>query len=225
MAADTDTRYVPAAGWSSLTRFYDPVIALAMREGRFRGSLRDRVDEDLPLAGTALDIGCGTGTFAISLAASRPDATVMGVDGDPEILALARRKAGAGAVDWSEGLAGDLPVTPGSVDVVTMSLVLHHLLLEEKREALAAVREALKPGGRLHIADWGAPRDPVMSGAFLALQAIDGFDRTRDHRSGRLPRIIEEAGFSAVERYERLRTGFGSLELLRASSSDSILRP
>jgi ubiquinone/menaquinone biosynthesis C-methylase UbiE len=52
-----------------------------------------RVVVDLPEGGTAVDVGCGTGTFAIALASQRGDARVIGVDGDSEILALARDKA------------------------------------------------------------------------------------------------------------------------------------
>ena len=67
----------------------------------------------------------------------------------------------------------------------------------------------------MHVADWGKPHDPVISALFFLSQAIDGFDRTADHRAGRLPAFIAEAGFDPVESYGRLRTGFGSLDLLR----------
>ncbi len=208
--------YIPAARWRVFTRIYDPVLALTMREGRFRKAMRERVEEALPRGGSVLDLGCGTGTFAISLAASRPDAEVVGIDGDPEILELARAKQGANAVEWREGLAGSLPFEQGRFDVVTTSLVLHHLLPAQKREAMAEAKRVLKPGGGFFIADWGRPHDPLMSGAFWVSQAIDGFERTADHRAGRLPRFLEEAGFTGVERFDRLRTVAGSLDLLAA---------
>jgi ubiquinone/menaquinone biosynthesis C-methylase UbiE len=211
-----EPRYIPAARWRVFSRVYDPMLALTMREGHFRRAMRDRVDAALPHGGRVLDVGCGTGTFAISLAASRPDVEVIGIDGDPEILALARAKRGADAVEWREGLAGELPFEDGSFDVVTTSLVLHHLLREQKREAMAEARRVLKSGGGFVIADWGRPHDPLMSGAFWVSQAIDGFDRTADHRAGRLPRFLEEAGFTGVERFDRLRTVAGSLDLLVA---------
>ena len=218
MPAENEPRYIPAARWRVLSRVYDPILALTMREKRFRAQMLAAVEADLPEQGTAVDLGCGTGTFALALSKRRPDADVVGVDGDPEILSLAQTKPGAAAIRWQEGMAQEVPAESGSADVVTISLVLHHLLAPDKRKALAEAKRILKPDGRLHIADWGAPADPLMSALFYVAQAIDGFDRTADHRAGRLPGFVAEAGFAAVERYGSLRTAFGSLELLKAKS-------
>jgi SAM-dependent methyltransferase len=218
MPSESEPRYIPAARWRLFTRLYDPILALTMREKRFREEMLGRIETDLPQGGTVVDVGCGTGTFALALKQRRPDARVIGVDGDEEILALARAKPAAGPIEWRHGLAQDLPVPPQKADVVTTSLVLHHLLPDDKRKALVEMKRILEPGGRLHVADWGAPADPLMSGAFFVAQAIDGFDRTADHRAGRLPAFIENAGFDAVESYGRLRTGFGVVELLTAEA-------
>ncbi|HEV2727736.1 MAG TPA: class I SAM-dependent methyltransferase [Solirubrobacterales bacterium] len=212
----TGSGYVPAAGWRAFTRLYDPVLARTMREKRFRGEMLRRVEPDLPEGGTAVDVGCGTGTFALALKQRRPDARVVGVDGDAEILGLAQVKQGAAGIEWREGLAQELPLEAESADVVTTSLMLHHLLPDDKRKALAEMKRILKPGGRLHVADWGRPSDPLMSALFYVVQIADGFDRTADHRAGQLPAFIEDAGFGSPERYGRIRTGFGVIELLTA---------
>lgn len=217
-STNAEPQYIPAARWRVFSRVYDPVLALTMREGHFRKAMRERVDAELPQGGSVLDVGCGTGTFAIAFAASRPDAQVTGIDGDPEILARAQAKAGADAVEWSEGLAGELPMADDSVDVVTMSLVLHHLLPAQKREALAEIGRVLKPGGSVHLADWAPPHDPLMSAIFYVSQAIDGFERTAEHRAGRVPALLRGAGFGEVERYERLRTAGGSLDIWAAQA-------
>jgi ubiquinone/menaquinone biosynthesis C-methylase UbiE len=217
MAAED--RYVTATGLRGLTRFYDSIIAVTMREQLFRGRLAQQVLADLPAGARIADVGTGTGTFAIGLAAAAPAAAVVGIDGDPEILALAEAKRGAAAVEWKRGLANALPLADGSCDRVAMSLLLHHLDAAGKRAALAEAHRVLRPGGSLHIADWGKPQDPLMRAGLFTLAIFDGFDGIRDHAAGRLPRFVEDAGFGAVRRHDRLRTAWGSLELLGATRS------
>ena len=210
----TEARYVPAAGRPGLTALYDPVLALTMREGAWRPALVAAA-----LAGEGrdvLDLGCGTGTLAIDLV--RAGARVVGVDGDDEVLQRAAAKARAAGVelDLRQGLADAVPLADGSVDVVVCSLLLHHLAPTVKTAALRECRRVLRPGGRLLIADWGRAADPVQRAAFFALQLLDGFDGTRDHAAGRLPGLVTAAGFDGVAVTSRLRTVFGTLELLEA---------
>lgn len=212
--------YVPAAGLRSLTRFYDPIIALTMRERLFRGRLAQQVLADLPGEARIADVGTGTGTLAIALATAAPAAAVIGIDGDPEVLAIARGKGGAERVEWRPGLAAELPLDDASCDRVVMSLVLHHLDADGKRAALAECHRVLRPGGRLHVADWGRPGDPLMIVSLLILAFFDGFAGIRDHAAGRLPLFIAAAGFTAPECHDRLRTVAGPLELLSAVRRD-----
>ena len=213
-------RYVPAAGRAGLTRLYDPALALTMRERRWRPRLLDAVTAALPHEGTVVDVGAGTGTFALALANARPDVLVVAVDGDPEALALARAKPGADRVEWREGLAGSLTteggVATGSADAVVMSLLLHHLTPAAKHAALTDAHRVLAARGWLHVADWGEPGDLLMRVAFTGLRLLDGFENTRAHAAGELPKLITAAGFAGVERHARLRTLWGRLELLRA---------
>ncbi len=215
-----EDRYVPASGVRGLTRFYDSIVAVTMRERLFRGRLTRQVLTDLPGDARIADVGAGTGTFAIGLLAAAPKATVVAIDGDPEVLALAKAKDGAAAVEWKQGLAGELPLPDRSCDRVTMSLLLHHLDPDGKRAALAEAHRVLRPGGRLHIADWGRPQDPLMRAGLFTLAIFDGFDGIRDHAAGRLPLFVEGAGFGDLRRRDRLRTAWGSLELLSATRPD-----
>ncbi|HEX5898992.1 MAG TPA: class I SAM-dependent methyltransferase, partial [Solirubrobacteraceae bacterium] len=196
-------RYVPAAGRRAFTRLYDPVVALTMREATFRGRLGAQVLDGLAPGAPVVDVGCGTGTLAIALA--RGGAEVIGVDGDPEMLALARAKAGAEAVQWREGPATALALAGESADRVVMSLLLHHLDADAKRAALAEAARVLRPGGRLHVADWGRPRDPLMRGAAWALQRVDGAEGLAEHLDGRLYDLLADAGLAAVAVHDRLR--------------------
>ena len=206
-------RYVPAAGLPGLTRFYDPIMTLTMREGTWRPRLADRVLDGLAPGATVVDVGAGTGTFAALLAERRPDVEVIAIDGDPEVLERAAAKGVAGR----RGLATELPLADRCADRVVMSLLLHHLEPAAKRTALGEVRRILRPGGRLHVADWGRAHDPVMRAAFFGLQLLDGFGPTRDHAAGRVAGFITSAGFASVAEEARYRTPYGSLELLTAT--------
>lgn len=212
-------RYVRAAGRIGSTRSYDKSIALTMREEHWRALLCTRVLSSVPASGQVVDVGAGTGTLAISLAQARPDVTVTAVDGDREILALARTKTGANLVRWRLGLTDDLPLETATADAVVTSLVLHHLDAPAKQRALEEVARVLRPEGLLQIADFGRPATPLLRASFFVLQSIDGFAGTRDHAAGRIPELVRAAGFRDVHVYRRLRTAWGTLELLEARQS------
>jgi ubiquinone/menaquinone biosynthesis C-methylase UbiE len=206
-------RYVPALGLKSLTRFYDPVVAATTRERKFKARLLDQLD---PRRGRRiLDLACGTGTLAAAIADR--GASAVGVDGDPEMLARARAKAPG--VQFDEALAEQLPYEDGSFDAVVTSLFLHHLARGAKLAALREAVRVLKPGGELHVADWGPPQDPLMAVAFTGIRLLDGFEPTRDNAQGRLPELFRQAGFAEVRERGRMRTMFGSLAFLWARTT------
>ena len=217
--ADQGRRYVPAAGRTALTPLYDHVMALTMRERQWRPQLSQAVLEAVEGGGVVVDVGCGTATQAIDLAARRPDLSVIGVDGDPDVLAIARAKPGAEELDLREGEATALPLDDTSADAVICSLLLHHLAPNAKRGALREARRVLRTGGRLHIADWGRPDNPVAVAGFALLRLIDGREGTRDHAAGRLPGFVTDAQFEHVETTRRVRTVFGTLDCLSATAA------
>lgn len=188
-------RYVPALAYKSLTRLYDPLGRLTFPDEAVKRALTDQVHAGNGMQ--VLDVGCGTGTLAVMLAQARAGVDVTGVDGDADILRIAREKvhASGARVHLVEGLATALPFGDSSFDRVTTSLVLHHLAPRDKTLALREIHRVLRPGGELHIADWGKPHDPLMRVAFLGVQLLDGFVTTRDHAAGRLPQLVSEAGF------------------------------
>lgn len=209
-------RFIPALRFDALTRFYDPVVAATTRERTFKRRLVEQVA--LQPGQRLLDVGCGTGTLTLLLKQSSPAAEVVGLDGDPKTLAMARRKAEqAGAsIEWREGMSWALGVPDQSFDHITSSLLLHHLDFDGKMTTLTAMRRALKAGGTLHIADWGRAHDVLMRAAFIGVQLLDGFKTTSDNVRGKLPEYIARAGFEHVEETARLRTPLGSVSLYRA---------
>jgi ArsR family transcriptional regulator len=96
------------------------------------------------------DLGCGTGEVAAALAPFV--ARVLAVDRSPDMLQAARRRLRERSnVEVRRGELEALPIDDGELDAATLLLVLHHI--PDPSAALAEAARALKPGGRVVIAD------------------------------------------------------------------------
>jgi ArsR family transcriptional regulator len=96
------------------------------------------------------DLGCGTGQVSAALAPFV--ARVISVDDSGEMLTAARRRLrGIENVELRRGDLEALPLDDARLDVALMVLVLHHL--GDPGAALREAGRALKPGGRVLIAD------------------------------------------------------------------------
>jgi ubiquinone/menaquinone biosynthesis C-methylase UbiE len=202
--------YVPALRFRPLTRFFDAVLAFTLPE-------RETKEQLVAAAGLkpgdrVLDIGAGTATLGLMLEAAQPEARVVGV-------ARGKVTTAGSRVSLVEGVARALPFPAGAFDRVVSSLVFHHLSRDDKRRALAEARRVLRPGGTLHILDWGKAQDPFMRLAYLSVQLLDGFATTADNVRGDLLPLMVEAGFSRAEETRRWRTAFGTLSLYRAEAA------
>jgi ubiquinone/menaquinone biosynthesis C-methylase UbiE len=214
--SESNAPYVPALGYAWLTRFYDPVVRLTTREGRFKRALlqQARLTADLDV----LDLACGTGTLALMSKRQVPELRLHGLDGDPAVLAIARAKAARAGVDisFAQGFSTALPYPSASFDRVLSTLFFHHLGRADKQRTLAEVIRVLKPGGELHLADWGQPTGPLMRGLFYSIQLLDGFPNTRDNVAGQLPALMEAAGLQHVTVHREINTVYGTLALYAA---------
>ena len=210
-------RYVPALGHDWLTPCYDVVVGATTRERLFKRALIEQAG--LEPGQRVLDLASGTGTLAIWMKQRQPSLVVSGVDGDPAILAIAGRKAASAGVvvEWVHALATELPFPAQSFDRITSSLFFHHLAWDDKARTAREAWRVLRPGGELHVADWGRPASPLQRGLFLAIQLLDGFENTKDNLAGRLVELFEDVGFVDVAAPRAFRTMFGTLALYRAT--------
>jgi len=96
-----------------------------------------------------LDVACGTGVLACT-AAQRVGSTgaVVGLDANPEMLAVARRKPVP--VEWVDGRAEALPFPDASFDAVVSQFGM--MFFDDRAGALREMRRVLHRGGRLAVA-------------------------------------------------------------------------
>ena len=80
--------------------------------------------------------------------------------------------------------------------------------------ALASSYRLLRPGGELHVADWGKPQNAWMRIASLGFRLADGAETTGANLRGELPDLIRDAGFDDVREHEHRMTLFGTLSYL-----------
>jgi ubiquinone/menaquinone biosynthesis C-methylase UbiE len=194
-----------------LTPVYDLFARLFIPERRFK---RDLIAHARIAPGQrVLDLGAGTGTLVIMIKKLQPDTQVNGLDGDPDILSFARRKASqSGAdIDFEAGNVAALPYADRSFDHVLSTLVMSVLNTENKQLAMHEAYRVLKGGGELHIADFGAPH--TLWGCLVA-PVVRRFEPISDNLDGRLPVMIRNAGFRNTAELARYATLFGTIWIM-----------
>ncbi len=206
-------RYIRPLSFDWLTPLYDHIIPVLLPEAALKRRLIEQ--GQVGRGARVLDLGAGTATLTIMIKDAHPDAEVVGLDGDPHALEIARAKALAAgvALQLDQGLATQLPYDDATFDQVFSSLMLHHLTGDQKRGALAEVRRVLRPGGELHILDFGKPHTFP---AYLISLVMRHAEQTADNIRGLLPDMLREAGFVAAEETERRMSIVGTLSFFRA---------
>ncbi|MFH8872564.1 class I SAM-dependent methyltransferase [Streptomyces griseus] len=132
-----------------------------------------------------LDIGCGTGVFALLLAGRGVD--VVGVDPAQASVDVARAKPGSARVRWICGDATALP--PLRVDLATMTANVAQEIVDPDtwQKTLQGAHDALRPGGHLVF----ETRDP-------ARRAWETWTREHSYRVTQIP------GTGSVESWVQL---------------------
>ncbi len=204
--------YIPAAGRDWLLPLYDPLQWILGGDSLKRPLIQQA---GLKSGLRALDIGCGTGSLTLLLKKLHPAVEVVGLDPDPKALAIAKRKAQrAGlAIQLDQGFSDGLPYPDASFDRVFSSLMFHHLKSEEKAATLREVRRVLRPGGSLHLLDFGPPRSGLSRAVAHVLHHAE---HLRDNFEDRIVALLTQAGFARPEEVGYRGTLVGSLSYYRA---------
>jgi ubiquinone/menaquinone biosynthesis C-methylase UbiE len=96
-----------------------------------------------------LDVACGTGALTVEVASRvSPGGAVLGLDANPEMLAVARRKHAD--IAWHDGRAESLPFADESFDAVVSQFGL--MFFDDRVSALHEMQRVLRRGGRLAVA-------------------------------------------------------------------------
>ena len=139
-------------------RFNPANVAALLSEERRQHLDPDRVLSLLPLATdqTVVDVGCGPGYFLIPLAQRLSDGLAVGIDVEPEMVAMARERVAEAGVKNALLLRAepedDSIMPTETFDGALVALVLHET--ETPASLLQAVARSLLPGGWCAVIEW-----------------------------------------------------------------------
>ncbi|HEX2697766.1 MAG TPA: methyltransferase domain-containing protein [Anaerolineales bacterium] len=209
--SDTSQEYIPALSFKVLTPFYDFIQRWIVRDVRYKSLLIEQAA--IQPGQRVLDLGCGTGTLAMMAKQAQPNAEVFGLDADPDMLKVANYKKNQSKLDvkFDVGFTNELPYPDAHFDRILSSIMIHHLKTPDKEKTAREVYRVLKPGGQLHIIDFGKPN--TFYGKLLG-PFLHNFEEANDNIEGRLPEIFGAPGLK-TQITGHFWTFFGDLAFLR----------
>lgn len=209
--SEIEDEYIPALSYRFLTPFYDFIQKYIVRDVRYKSLLITQAN--IRPGQRVLDLGCGTGTLAVMAKLAQPSAEVSGLDADPEMLKVAKYKSTLQkvSVNFDIGFTNQLPYPDEYFDRVLSSIMIHHLKTPDKIKTAQEVYRVLKPGGQLHIIDFGKP--VTWYGKLLG-PLLHEFEEANDNIDGKLPEMFGAPGLK-TEVVGNFWTFFGDQAFLR----------
>jgi ubiquinone/menaquinone biosynthesis C-methylase UbiE len=181
---------------------FPEMYELALVPALFRPWAEDAIERlDVRPDDAVLDVACGTGIVArLAKDRSRGVGRVVGIDVNPAMIDVARNRAPD--IDWRVGDAANLPLADGE----TFTVVVCQQGLQffpDRMAALAEMRRALAPSGRLVVSTWRSDEEmPVLRALRAVAERHVGEVSDRRHSFSdreELRRILITAGFEDVQ--------------------------
>ncbi len=151
-----------------------------------------------------LDLGTGTSSLALTLAAAIPSVEVVGIDASVAYVGYARTRTADPRLQFVAGTAQALPFRHACFDACLASLVIN--FIPDAHQAVAEMRRVTRPGGKIAACVWDYGEGMVMLRLFwdvaatLDPAAAERYEGRMPYcRSGQLSALWRERGLAHVE--------------------------
>jgi SAM-dependent methyltransferase len=189
----------------------------------FIAAMNDRARKQAPVVAAqmnlregmrVLDVGGGSGAFAMAFVRARKNLTATVFD-LPQVLPLTERYVSAeGLLERIDLVAGDYTTDelPAGYDLVFLSAIIHSNSPDENRTLFGKCARALNPKGYLVVQDFimDENRTDPPAGALFALNMLVGTASGDTYRESELRDWMNEAGLSDINTVE---TPFGTAQI------------
>jgi len=194
-------KFIPASRYAPLLMFYDGFVR------RFFKKTFNRIIEAISPQPNqkVLDVGCGPGNIILKLKQYEPSLDVTGLDIDPKILSVAKKKLKKYNIEAQlvEASATDFAIEE-DFDIIVSTLMFHHIDRTQKQKMLSEVMNHLRENGRFFLYDFGPPTSiwgKILVSIWLPFEPL-----IKEGTNGEYRKLLEDTGFKNVKSHFRSLT-------------------